>query len=360
MKLEKKGSGYTYSEEELIQFLIRFKEEEGWKKLTSGNFNSHTNYPSSRTISNHFGSWNKALDEAGIARSNYTNERILELLVRFKEQEDEDLTYDNFDNNPRYPSSSTVRNHFGTWNKALKEANIRRKVIIYDKEKSIKHVSSAKAYSVGALLGDGCISERDDSVILKLSAIDKEFVCEFGCRVSQWLSITWKGFSSDATDLRCRKVQRDENRQKEYIVTTNITNLSKDIREVYNYDKSKLKAEFSEHKEHLIRGLWDSEGHIQSKDGRIGFTNTDKRIVALYIDLVCSVLDISLDTNPKKDNLDTVASNNPYISVHKKEHEADRYLDIYSVYIHNIMCADFYDKVNPTINRKRRKFRKHM
>jgi len=360
-ELVKKGPGYTYTREELIRFLVRFKERED-EKLYHHNFNTHKDYPSAGTLRNTFGSWNEAIEAAGLTKTGYDKERIIELLRRFKTEEDVKFTSEEFTSHPNYPSERTVAKYFGTWNKALEAAGIKKGKVVRGKDREIEDPSKEKAYSIGALLGDGSISETKTGDMIKFSTVDKEFASELGCRLGQWLNIKWKGFDSPSTEISCYVQEHSDNRQTQYHLCKNVTNMSNHIKKVYNSSLNGLKENFKEHKAYMIRGLWDAEGSIFKNDGRIVFSNSDKKLIRLYIDFTTSILDIEVDGNVDTDNLTEVLSENPYMHIYKRESSTGTkgYADMYEVYIHRLMCGEFYDKVNPTIHTKRRVFRNYM
>ncbi len=106
--------------------------------ITVKSFENDKNMCSPRTVEKKFGSWNKALLEAGIyIRENekMSKEKILEQL---KDHYSRNLkiSVESFDKDKKVCNSSTVKNYFGNWEKALVEAGIREvNYVEYDKEK---------------------------------------------------------------------------------------------------------------------------------------------------------------------------------------------------------------------------------
>jgi len=80
----------------------------------------------SRVCERTFGSFNNALQAAGIPinkHHNYTDEYLLGQLRKFY-NEHGFITYDFFNDNKDYPSTSVIERRFGSWSNALRMANI--------------------------------------------------------------------------------------------------------------------------------------------------------------------------------------------------------------------------------------------
>ncbi|MDU1838684.1 MAG: hypothetical protein E6780_03820 [Staphylococcus epidermidis] len=109
----KKGK-YKRSNEELLQF-IRDKSEELGRTPTSYDLNPSLY----QNIVYRFGTWNNALDEAGLEQNKkrYTDEELLQKIVDYRFE------------NGKYPVSTVIENfstiiyRFGAWNKALELAD---------------------------------------------------------------------------------------------------------------------------------------------------------------------------------------------------------------------------------------------
>lgn len=80
------------------------------------------NNPSNTTVRRYFGSWNKAIEEAGFA-ANYTSkwnkETIIEKIKNFYYLNNRIPQMRDFYGNDNYPSKNTVAYHFGSWNSAI-------------------------------------------------------------------------------------------------------------------------------------------------------------------------------------------------------------------------------------------------
>jgi hypothetical protein len=116
-----------YTERELIDALRRLAERLG-QAPSAADANRDPQSPVSRTYQHHFGSWLEALEAAGIepepSQTGYTREELLESLRDLAGRLGCAPRTDDLDDDPRTPSSSTYRRHFGSWLKALEAAGI--------------------------------------------------------------------------------------------------------------------------------------------------------------------------------------------------------------------------------------------
>lgn len=113
-----------YTNEELLNFLRKFDKENG-RSPTKPDFEYISGCPSSMTCHNRFGSWNKALEKAGLntikgSIQRYADEELLRNLILFDKENGRPPTEEDFSNNPEYPNFSTYVKHFGSWEKAKK------------------------------------------------------------------------------------------------------------------------------------------------------------------------------------------------------------------------------------------------
>lgn len=116
------------SEEEhkeyLLEFLKYFYDKHG-RVPGQLDFNDNSKYPSFENYRKVFGSWNNAIELAGFMPiwgpgHLYTDEDLLEFLIRFYEENGGPPTERNFTNNSDYPGFSVYQKRFGGWQKALK------------------------------------------------------------------------------------------------------------------------------------------------------------------------------------------------------------------------------------------------
>lgn len=113
------------SDEELLNYLVKFKEKNG-KTPINDDFGNDPEYPCQKTYTERFGSWNKALELAGLSVNyqNHTEDELLSSLNKFYKENNKVPTQRDFVNNPKYPAYSNYIYKFGTWNEALKKANL--------------------------------------------------------------------------------------------------------------------------------------------------------------------------------------------------------------------------------------------
>ncbi|OUJ19026.1 HNH family endonuclease [Methanonatronarchaeum thermophilum] len=112
----------SYSKEELLNILKRELGEN--PDLTYTKWNERDDLPSAQTISNHFGSWDKARQAAGFKPYgfhpySYSDDKLLEILKKHP-----DLDAEDFKKIDDLPSSTTYSRRFGSWNKARKKAGL--------------------------------------------------------------------------------------------------------------------------------------------------------------------------------------------------------------------------------------------
>ena len=108
------------------------------KNINKKSFNRDRTVCSTVCVLKHFGSWDRALLEAGIyVRENkrMTREKIIEQLKDHYSRNPK-ITAVSFKEDKRVCAVTTVMHHFGSWNKALGEAGIREmNYVEYEKDK---------------------------------------------------------------------------------------------------------------------------------------------------------------------------------------------------------------------------------
>ena len=119
-----------YSDKELIEALKRFYEEKVRVPIEN-DFVNNPKYPCYRIYSNRIG-WTNAIILAGIydkrdIKKKYTDEELLNSLKRFYEKNGRVPVANDFNNDPKYPSDSTIIIRFGTWNNAIEMAGLSEK-----------------------------------------------------------------------------------------------------------------------------------------------------------------------------------------------------------------------------------------
>lgn len=106
-------------------------------------FNNINDYPGHNTVRRLFGSWNAAIEEAGLSinrKSFYTKEECIKAIQNFYDENSRLPISTDFENNKNYPSDSAVRNLFGSWNKGLSEAGFT--IFNHTKESCIESIKN--------------------------------------------------------------------------------------------------------------------------------------------------------------------------------------------------------------------------
>lgn len=110
-----------YTRDELLNHLKLFSKENG-RVPVERDFMNNPKHPSSWTYYDRFGSWNNALKiaELGTNEFLYTESELLNFLKQYYEKNGRAPSAHDFDNDPEYPSTMPYKKRFGNWNKALK------------------------------------------------------------------------------------------------------------------------------------------------------------------------------------------------------------------------------------------------
>lgn len=204
----------------------------------------------------------------------------------------------------------------------------------------IKEPSTNKAYIYGVLLGDAYLHSTSNGYrSIRLETKDKEFAVGFGKRLCKWVNITWNGFNSENTDVTC-SISSGSSGNKTWIISKGDTDLYNYLLDVYelNIPMYSLLNQFNNNQKKLmVRGLWDSEGSIRKDYKTIRFSNKNDCVINIYIELLHSLMDIDY-------NEFSFSSNN----------------NVTNIRIPSKYLEEFYKIVNPTIKRKRNRFKKHL
>lgn len=133
---EAEKNGMSYQKDFLLNELKRFYKENGRVPTSSEFDKANTGYPSRKTYSKYFGSFNNALILAGFTPKNNTNPKAKPMPDGVKEYNKENLRYfffkfiDEFGKVPTvkemekakgYPTRQAYRKVFGSWNQAMIE-----------------------------------------------------------------------------------------------------------------------------------------------------------------------------------------------------------------------------------------------
>lgn len=214
--------------------------------------------------------------------------------------------------------------------------------------KEIKHTewmerdTPEKAYVIGVLLGDAFLSNRSNkNNQIGIETKDKEFAEEFGKQLCRLLSIKWRGWDDPQTEVSCRcRGKRAENREPIWSLDRGIVNVYDWFKRYEDERHTEWIDEIEMNKKYLVRGLWDSEGHIERRGKAVGFTSTDDDTKQLFVESVNDVLDLEDKLNGMVSDETTIASlNGKRVTIMNKYRE------------------EFFIKINPTIHRKRERFK---
>lgn len=132
-----------YSEEEILNTLKKCYKENG--NYISANLYKEKGYkPSTHTISKKFGSWNIALEQAGLKinqknEKKFTKNQIKEILKKLANKDDF-LSVETYKEKCSTPSFGTVVSMFGSWNNAIKESGLKEKITYYSDEEMLKSI----------------------------------------------------------------------------------------------------------------------------------------------------------------------------------------------------------------------------
>ncbi len=126
IKTYKRNSHKRYTDEELLNFLKFFHEENGRIPIVK-DFGNNSKYPGYNTYRERFESWNNALVLIGLDQrtkcsngTKYTDGELLNFLKLFYQENNRIPNRRDFENNSKYPGFISYYNHFGSWNNTLK------------------------------------------------------------------------------------------------------------------------------------------------------------------------------------------------------------------------------------------------
>lgn len=120
------NKSYSLGEEHLITQLQLISEEIG-RTPTFDEMERHEDYPSPHTYFNYFESWNSALDEAGLDVGGHVHrsrEELLNILQNLSDELGRPPRISDLNRSTSHPSQQPYLTEFGTWTDALIEAGL--------------------------------------------------------------------------------------------------------------------------------------------------------------------------------------------------------------------------------------------
>jgi hypothetical protein len=110
----------TYTKEILLAEIHRFVTEHK-RQPSIKDMDSFDGYPGKRHFEKSFGSWNNAIKAAGLKEhvSSYSDEELKDRFMNFVRLNGRPPKLHEFNNNPDYPSFWCFQNRYGSWNKTL-------------------------------------------------------------------------------------------------------------------------------------------------------------------------------------------------------------------------------------------------
>jgi len=115
-----------YSKNELLKYLIDFSNKNK-KTPTIEDFNNNSNFPAAITYFDRFGSWNNALKLAGLeinVRKDYTKQELLEFLRNLRKELRRTPMMKDLTSRKNLPEATVFKDRFGSWNRALEAAGL--------------------------------------------------------------------------------------------------------------------------------------------------------------------------------------------------------------------------------------------
>lgn len=130
---EDKKENLTYTDNNLIEYLIKLNKELG-RTPGQRDMENKKGYPSAMTYAKRFGSWNNALKKAGIAHnviSEYSKIQLIKLLKKKASVLGRAPYQNEINADPEMSSTGPYFRVFGNWNKALEKAGLKSNYISF-------------------------------------------------------------------------------------------------------------------------------------------------------------------------------------------------------------------------------------
>lgn len=223
----------------------------------------------------------------GSGSTSYSDEELLDALVEFKEEHGEFTTKD-YQKLASKPSYSTIQRRFGTFNEARIKAGIgvnksggKRTTI----EDTMKKPSSEKAFVVGCLLTDGWIHRSDSGAHVGFQVKDKDLAQEFALALSDWANLDWYGWNADKTEMEARgPIDVEGTNNDNWRVKKGSKEIAKHLSSYEDMTADGLINHFSDYTVTLLTAIWDCEGSVSGN--QIRFANSDSELCKLYMKLL--------------------------------------------------------------------------
>jgi len=116
-----------YTEGDLIELLREFETKIG-RPPRMEDVDKDEKMPNSSTFATHFGTWNKALDAAGLQRLQwkYNDDELLDRFISLHERLGRIPKKTEMENAKTYPAVRSFTSRFGSWEKAVELALYRK------------------------------------------------------------------------------------------------------------------------------------------------------------------------------------------------------------------------------------------
>ncbi len=189
----------------LLEFLRYFYYKEG-RTPTEEDFSNNPKYPSDSTIIRAFRSWNSAIIEAGLQVNKFTNcteKRLLEYLIQFYEENGRPPSIPDFTNNPKYPHFKIYYTRFGNWQKSLKMLGLD---IDSMARRGITETSDQKAR-----LGESFVKDHFEEIgVIDLSGKNKNSPCDGICPKGYSYDVKTSAFHINHWEFTVRNANIDK------------------------------------------------------------------------------------------------------------------------------------------------------
>lgn len=118
----------SHTDEELLRYLREFSDKYN-RPPTSHEISADESAPSPSPYYTRFGSWNAALEAAGLTPKNapnpeYTDEELVDPFRKFADEHGRPPTTGEVQDNDAFPDPSTYYNHFESWSMVIKAAGL--------------------------------------------------------------------------------------------------------------------------------------------------------------------------------------------------------------------------------------------